>query len=929
MSKANIIHIILTKATITALVIIMCLSAKAQNTHGILDKYTEERPLVIAADWDFPPYDFRSNNGKANGYNVEVLSLMLDELDVPYVYVMKEWKESLNMFYNGEVDLMLAPTGQTKTEGVHYSRASLGPYRIVIAHKTGDNPPTTIKELVNSNSILYKEGDYAARMIIANGKTLTSSDYCLPRQALSGIINGKYSYYVWGEKPIDWLIKEQNLKDITLTKTNIPAASMRMVSKSKELIDALDDRFVRLDQSGVISKLHNKWLHPEKVGHNEPSILIYFIIAIVVFVLFILIVNRLLSNRLKKKKEELTENSKMQEKALNIGKNLVVTYDLKKKTLSNLYGEFLPKPTMTFDEYLSRIHHDDQPKINKFIESLLNSGNENIAPPYRWNIGTADKPEWRSVIDQSVVEYNHKGVPINIISTFIDVTEDLQKEQEAKMVLEKYSKIIDTALIGLAIYDKNGKLLNTNENMRKIFKFKHKRDEYYYNTGLFDLPFIDDKSNIKNNDIIHLCTRKCLIPLHDISKYLEIRIRKMKDEDGNTKYILITAQDVKEEYLLHKKQKENDIHIRNINAEMSGYQSELSYLLQESKMRVWRSSFDTMDVHFYKDLDCSELSVSFDYMIDNTFGEDNKLMTKRIIGMQKDFFGSNIAILPIKNLAVIDDTVHWYSINSVTDYDSKGNAIGCFGLIRDISELVMAQEQLKEETVRANNSKHQKSVFLANMTHEIRTPLNAIVGFCDLLQTIDSPDDRKEFIRIIRNNCNMLLHLINDILAVSSMDVKGLSIIPREVDFAELFNDTCANLSQQIPNPEAVQFIKENPYTSLIAMLDRNRIEQIITNFTTNAFKHTEQGHVRVGYRVQDEGIYIYCEDTGHGIPKDRCEDVFKRFVKLNDYIQGTGLGLSICKTIADACNGKIGVDSDTGKGATFWFWLPCEIIKK
>jgi signal transduction histidine kinase len=81
-----------------------------------------------------------------------------------------------------------------------------------------------------------------------------------------------------------------------------------------------------------------------------------------------------------------------------------------------------------------------------------------------------------------------------------------------------------------------------------------------------------------------------------------------------------------------------------------------------------------------------------------------------------------------------------------------------------------------------------------------------------------------------------------------------------------------------------------------------------------------------MGYRIENNGLYIYCEDTGTGIPKEDCERIFERFVKLNDYIQGTGLGLSICKAIVDKCNGRIGVDSEPGQGSLFWFWIPCEI---
>jgi signal transduction histidine kinase len=136
-------------------------------------------------------------------------------------------------------------------------------------------------------------------------------------------------------------------------------------------------------------------------------------------------------------------------------------------------------------------------------------------------------------------------------------------------------------------------------------------------------------------------------------------------------------------------------------------------------------------------------------------------------------------------------------------------------------------------------------------------------------------------------------------------------------------------LAQRVQEP-GVEFLKDNPYEVCKTSLDGARINQVITNFVTNAVKYTHQGHIRVGYRVEErqgqQGFYAYCEDTGSGIPKDQCERVFERFVKLNDFIQGTGLGLSICKAIIEKCGGVIGVDSEEGKGSTFWFWVPATI---
>lgn len=168
----------------------------------------------------------------------------------------------------------------------------------------------------------------------------------------------------------------------------------------------------------------------------------------------------------------------------------------------------------------------------------------------------------------------------------------------------------------------------------------------------------------------------------------------------------------------------------------------------------------------------------------------------------------------------------------------------------------------------------------------------------------------------------MLMRLINDILEASNMG-QALSIKPEKVDFSKVFNDICQILAQRVQEA-GVEFIKDNPYDTFPATIDIGRIQQVLTNFTTNAVKYTHKGHIKLGYKEQDNGIYYYCEDTGTGIPKEKQASVFERFVKLNDFVQGTGLGLSICKAIAERCGGKIGVTSEgEGHGSTFWLWTP------
>ena len=169
----------------------------------------------------------------------------------------------------------------------------------------------------------------------------------------------------------------------------------------------------------------------------------------------------------------------------------------------------------------------------------------------------------------------------------------------------------------------------------------------------------------------------------------------------------------------------------------------------------------------------------------------------------------------------------------------------------------------------------------------------------------------------------MLLRLINDMLAISTLDSSGINIEAKETDFSKDFNEICQSLAERVQNPN-VQFIADNPLPSFTITIDTGRMQQVLTNFVTNAVKYTQEGHIKVGYAQRDGGLYLYCEDTGAGIPQEAQQKVFERFVKLNDYVQGTGLGLSICKAIADRCHGKIGVDSEgEGKGSTFWMWIP------
>ena len=207
------------------------------------------------------------------------------------------------------------------------------------------------------------------------------------------------------------------------------------------------------------------------------------------------------------------------------------------------------------------------------------------------------------------------------------------------------------------------------------------------------------------------------------------------------------------------------------------------------------------------------------------------------------------------------------------------------------------------------------------MSHEIRTPLNAIVGFSNLIAQTRNPEEIAEFCKIIETNNELLLQLINDILDLSKIEAGQLEFVYSDIDMNELFR----NLEQiyLFRLKGTVQLICNLPERTFVTHSERNRLTQVVSNFLSNACKFTTEGSITMGYECSDGLIRCFVTDTGKGIAPENLPHVFERFAKFDAFIQGTGLGLSICKTIIDKLGGEIGVESEEGKGTTFWFTIP------
>jgi len=233
-----------------------------------------------------------------------------------------------------------------------------------------------------------------------------------------------------------------------------------------------------------------------------------------------------------------------------------------------------------------------------------------------------------------------------------------------------------------------------------------------------------------------------------------------------------------------------------------------------------------------------------------------------------------------------------------------------------------------KEYERAKKSDQLKSAFLANMSHEIRTPLNAIVGFSSLIvdQTIEERD-KQEFLNHILHNSDNLLNLIGDIVDVSKIESNQLELNLRQVDVLPAINEIIGDFQTEYRSSDKIAVINKINVADLILNVDELKLMHVFRHLLTNAVKFTEKGTVEIGCS-QESGFWIFwIKDSGVGIKPEHRDEIFNRFIKLENSNQhlyrGTGIGLYLCKELITRMGGEIWVESEYGRGSTFYFSLP------
>ena len=473
--------------------------------------------------------------------------------------------------------------------------------------------------------------------------------------------------------------------------------------------------------------------------------------------------------------------------------------------------------------------------------------------------------------------------------------------------------------VGIELYDKDGQMVDLNKKDMEMFRISNKED--ILGVNIFENPILPEeiKQKIKDNENADFTFR------YDFSK-----INKYYQPNSTTGFIDLTTKvttlyDHNHEpinYLLINVDKTEDTIAYNKIQEFESF-----FDLVGDYAKVGYAHFDALSRDGY--------ALRSWY---RNVGEEEGTPLPEIIGIHSHFHPEDRAVMidfldkVIKGessklsrdvrIRRADGNYTWTRVNVlVRNYQPQDNIIEMLCINFDITELKETERMLIGAKEKAEEADRLKSAFLANMSHEIRTPLNAIVGFSSLLEEAEDAEEKHLYATIIEENNKLLLQLISDILDLSKIEAGTFDIIPEQVDAQQLCNELLQ--AMQVKATEQVEILLAPELPELTFTSDKNRLYQVLLNFVTNALKFTSEGSIVIDYRINGNEVRFSVQDTGMGIEPEKQEAIFTRFVKLNNFIAGTRLGLPICQSIVTQLGGKIGVESEPGKGSCFWFTHP------
>ncbi len=898
------------------------LSAQVPDTTMV---FNEDHPLVYEDAWDLWPYTFLNENGDAVGYNIDLLKMICQKLDIPYVIKLKPTSSALNDLKAGHADLMCGMDAHFHNEYAQYGQSVIQIFTHSVLHRKDE--PVTIKDMTDlaHQKAMVHEGSFSHHFMIQRGW----GDNAIPYDDMQDAVQKAHltpgSQIVWNTLSLKYLKRKFKFDDLELTPVNIPHGEYKFMSNNPHLLHQFDSVYSLLNSEGKLQPIQNKWFYPERKETGIPSwiwnaIVVVVLLSLVALSYYIIyhIRERKMTREIRRSNGRLSfilRTSHVHIWQYHLADNTVTTFDTNGRqettTLSPKFYNYyiIPADFVRLREALTTeaVQQQEQQVLHM---KATNGADDNLL---------------EIIITISVLHRDIDGQPTDLNGSSSDITKEQLRQQEVKDNMLRYHSIFDSALVDTVAYDSDGIISDINKKAMGVFPQGKKAllDHHITIQDVLGIPNLDLQT-MGNMYMTQLyLSPDDERPLNQLLKrpelFYELQIVPVCDEQGSLQAIFGTGRDVTEMVKSYSQLQHNNQLLQQANEEVSNYIRNIDYVLQNGGVRMVDYSPETHTLVIYSAIGKSQYQLTQTRALSLT-AESSKRAAQRLLNSMDNRSGSTLRSPITTALRVHGKPLHLF-FSFVPSLNKEGRVTNYFGMCRDISEIKATEELLAEESVKAQEVEAVKNAFLRNMSYEIRTPLTSVVGFAELFEMDHSNDDETVFIEEIKRNSAHLLKLINDILFLSRLDAKMIDIKPTPIDFAVVFDGRCETVWSNNKNPD-VKFVVDNPYNHLIVDIDEQNLGIVIEQVLANAIQHTKKGFIRARYDYTGEELVLAFQDTGSGIPQDILDHIFDRFVTSSSH--GTGLGLAICHELVLQMGGRITIKSEVGRGTIVWVAIPC-----
>ena len=887
--------------------------------------FSVNSPLIYEDVWDLWPYSFLNDNGDPDGFNVDLIRLIMKELDIPYEIRLKPSSEAFCDLKEGKSDLMLGLAVGFHDEFGKYSKNAVTLFTQSVV--TPKNKGVVIKRFrdLSNHQVIVCDSSLVYHLMLEYGwgeNAIPVGDMSEAIQEVSAKGEGQI---VWNTLSLKWLMNRYHIDNLELTPVNMPHGEYKFMSNNQQLLDKLDEAYTRLYTNDKIQPLQDKWFYPERQNMEEPKGLWYLLGGGLLLLVFMAVYG--ISYRIQNRKIRL-ENVKRNNRLaliLQTSQVHIWTYDIKTNQFSWHNDNGQVAYTYTMEEFSQRYSREDFVSLKSALDKLAETRKtDEEEKEIELNLrakdmedGDTNERDYHIVL--SVLSRDKKGNPAVIIGTKKDVTEEQQQKRLDEERTLRYWSIFYTPILGIILFNKDGRLVNINPKACDIFGCN--ADEIIekgvdiHSMFNIDMQDLEDVNGYQGTQTVG----------HDM--ITEFRLMTIHDDAGEMLGVFAFCRDITMSVSSKDLEQEGQKKIDALRDEQRQYTEMLNAAISDTDIRQVTYSPGSHTLTIYRGTGIIQHALTQTRCM-TLVDEQSQRQVLRLLTDMDDYEDKVIEYNIRTTLRSTGGRPLILYFRLEPSHDNDGKVKEYHGMLRDMSEMDWIERQMDLQTAKVQEVEKTKNSFVKNMVQEIRNPMNAVVKHVAQISD-DSPSaNEPELSKVIQQNSDYLLHIIDTILFLSRLEAKMVEINRQPQNFAELFESQCATGWRKFMNADT-HYIVENPYEQLTVDIDAENLGHVIEQVTRNAAQHTKRGTVRARYDYIGRRLIISVDDTGDGIPEAELTRIQEE--ELGGAHNTKGLGLAITKELVSQMGGTFEISSEEGSGTTIYIMIPCHasVIKR